>query len=249
MQQAFDIPIRESSLLMEPKEEIHWWTITAARYACISGADHANYISRLTFEQGLRLQSKQMEIQLSVVFFKHICLGIRFVEEQHVGSLTQRLAPKMHIRSDLKAFPCSHTMVMEVPICSPRLLLSPSLRSLYRQLVEKLIHASLYETIVKLLHDTGEARGLLILVATLGLVVNVVAALLLGHDDGHGDAHGIGNSDGCQCHGSEVGREHSGGSNGTLMNLQGAYLHVPWNSIQRGMQSYGTSRSGKSYAH
>ncbi|KAF8391105.1 hypothetical protein HHK36_023406 [Tetracentron sinense] len=55
------------------------------------------------------------------------------------------------------------------------------------QMIWLLAGILVYEAIVRLIHDTGEVKGfLMFLVAAFGLVVNVIMALLLGHDHGHG---------------------------------------------------------------
>ncbi|KAJ6887252.1 hypothetical protein NC651_027559 [Populus alba x Populus x berolinensis] len=59
-----------------------------------------------------------------------------------------------------------------------------------------------YEAIARLIYDTGEVQGaLMFAVSAVGLLVNVVMALLLGHDHGHGHGgHGHGRSDHDQSH-------------------------------------------------
>lgn len=67
------------------------------------------------------------------------------------------------------------------------------------QLIWLLAGILVYEAIVRLIHDTGEVNGfLMFIVAAFGLVVNIIMAVLLGHDHGHGDDHnhGIGHSHG-----------------------------------------------------
>ncbi|KAK6285872.1 hypothetical protein POUND7_012051 [Theobroma cacao] len=68
------------------------------------------------------------------------------------------------------------------------------------QMIWLLAGILVYEAIVRLINNTGEVNGfLMFLVATFGLVVNIIMALLLGHDHGHshGDhGHGIGHSHG-----------------------------------------------------
>ncbi|KAL2543758.1 Metal tolerance protein 1 [Forsythia ovata] len=55
------------------------------------------------------------------------------------------------------------------------------------QLIWLLAGILVYEAIVRLIHDTGEVKGfLMFLVSAFGLLVNVIMALLLGHDHGHG---------------------------------------------------------------
>lgn len=59
------------------------------------------------------------------------------------------------------------------------------------QLIWLLAGILVYEAIVRLINNTGEVYGfLMFLVAAFGLVVNIIMALLLGHDHGHGHGHG-----------------------------------------------------------
>ncbi|XP_022757626.1 metal tolerance protein 1-like [Durio zibethinus] len=62
------------------------------------------------------------------------------------------------------------------------------------QMIWLLAGILVYEAIVRLINNTGEVNGfLMFLVAAFGLVVNVIMALLLGHDHGHGHGHSHGN--------------------------------------------------------
>ncbi|XP_041000706.1 metal tolerance protein 1-like isoform X2 [Juglans microcarpa x Juglans regia] len=59
------------------------------------------------------------------------------------------------------------------------------------QLIWLLAGVLVYEAIVRLIHKTGEVNGILMfIVAAFGLVVNIIMAVLLGHDHGHGHGHG-----------------------------------------------------------
>ncbi|XP_057997166.1 metal tolerance protein 1 isoform X1 [Hevea brasiliensis] len=75
------------------------------------------------------------------------------------------------------------------------------------QLIWLLAGILVYEAIVRLIHDTGDVNGfLMFIVAAFGLVVNVIMALLLGHDHGHGHDghnHGIGH-----IHGEKITTHH-----------------------------------------
>ncbi|RVW95464.1 Metal tolerance protein 1 [Vitis vinifera] len=72
-----------------------------------------------------------------------------------------------------------------------------------------LVRILVYEAIVRLIHDTGEVNGfLMFLVATFGLVVNIMMAFLLGHDHahgGHGHDHGHSHNDHDHGHGHSHG--------------------------------------------
>ncbi|CAA0836790.1 Metal tolerance protein 1 [Striga hermonthica] len=58
------------------------------------------------------------------------------------------------------------------------------------QLIWLLTGILVYEAIVRLVQNTGEVQGfLMFLVSSFGLLVNIVMALLLGHDHGHGHGH------------------------------------------------------------
>ncbi|KAL3512863.1 hypothetical protein ACH5RR_025580 [Cinchona calisaya] len=58
------------------------------------------------------------------------------------------------------------------------------------QMIWLLAGILVYEAIVRLIHGTGEVQGfLMFLVSAFGLVVNIIMALVLGHDHGHGHAH------------------------------------------------------------
>eukprot|EP00268_Persea_americana_P038394 TRINITY_DN3797_c0_g1_i1.p1 TRINITY_DN3797_c0_g1~~TRINITY_DN3797_c0_g1_i1.p1 ORF type:complete len:419 (-),score=74.70 TRINITY_DN3797_c0_g1_i1:804-2060(-) len=62
------------------------------------------------------------------------------------------------------------------------------------QLIWLLTGILVYEAIARIIHDTGDVKGFLMFaVAAFGLVVNIVMAVLLGHDHGHdGHNHGHG---------------------------------------------------------
>lgn len=67
------------------------------------------------------------------------------------------------------------------------------------QMIWLLAGILVYEAVARIIHDTGEVQGfLMFIVAAFGLVVNVVMALLLGHDHAHGHGghdHGHGEHD------------------------------------------------------
>lgn len=69
------------------------------------------------------------------------------------------------------------------------------------QMIWLLAGILVYEAIARLIHDTGEVKGfLMFIVSAFGLVVNIIMALLLGHDHGHGHGHGHGHSHGGHSH-------------------------------------------------
>ncbi|CAK7357478.1 unnamed protein product [Dovyalis caffra] len=70
------------------------------------------------------------------------------------------------------------------------------------QMIWLLAGILVYEAIVRLIHDTGEVQGaLMFAVSAVGLLVNIVMALLLGHDHGHSHGHGHGGHGHGQDHG------------------------------------------------
>ncbi|KAJ8562240.1 hypothetical protein K7X08_011531 [Anisodus acutangulus] len=59
------------------------------------------------------------------------------------------------------------------------------------QMIWLLAGILVYEAIARLIHDKGEVQGfLMFVVSAFGLVVNLLMALLLGHDHGHSHGHG-----------------------------------------------------------
>ncbi|KAI3469061.1 hypothetical protein Pfo_025724 [Paulownia fortunei] len=73
------------------------------------------------------------------------------------------------------------------------------------QMIWLLAGILVYEAIVRLIHGTGEVQGfLMFLVSAFGLLVNVIMAILLGHDHGHVHTHDQGH------HGHE-GHDHGSG--------------------------------------
>ncbi|KAI3891032.1 hypothetical protein MKW98_007337 [Papaver atlanticum] len=131
------------------------------------------------------------------------------------------------------------------------------------QMIWLLAGILVYEAISRIINDSGEVQGfLMFLVSAFGLVVNIIMAVLLGHDHGHGGNghdhgehghdHGHGNSHShdvhdphshTHSHDHEHGSDHSepllkssevGGKEKKKrnINIQGAYLHVLGDSIQ-----------------
>ncbi|UUQ64510.1 CDF family Co(II)/Ni(II) efflux transporter DmeF [Pseudomonas fuscovaginae UPB0736] len=75
------------------------------------------------------------------------------------------------------------------------------------------------ESVMRLLEPTQVQFGTATLIAVIGLIVNIVSALLLaggvGHDHGHGHGHDHGH-----------GHHHHGHAHGEDNNLRSAYVHV-----------------------
>lgn len=75
------------------------------------------------------------------------------------------------------------------------------------QLIWLLTGILVYEAIVRLVQETGEVQGfLMFLVSAFGLLVNIIMAVLLGHDHGHGHSHDHGHGHG---HSHDHGHGHS----------------------------------------
>ncbi|OVA19912.1 Cation efflux protein [Macleaya cordata] len=88
------------------------------------------------------------------------------------------------------------------------------------QMIWLLAGILVYEAIARIIYDTGEVQGfLMFLVAAFGLVVNIIMAVLLGHDHGHGghghDHHG---------HGGH-GHDHGGHDHGHSHDDHGHHGH------------------------
>lgn len=76
------------------------------------------------------------------------------------------------------------------------------------QLIWLLTGILVYEAIVRLVQDTGEVQGfLMFLVSAFGLLVNIIMAVLLGHDHGHGHSHDHGHGH-SHDHGHGHGHDH-----------------------------------------
>jgi solute carrier family 30 (zinc transporter), member 2 len=74
------------------------------------------------------------------------------------------------------------------------------------QIIWLLTGILIYEAVQRLLYESGEVKGVLMFaVAAFGLVVNIIMAILLGHDHDHGHGHGHGHS---HSHGHDHGHEH-----------------------------------------
>nr|CCI55403.1 PH01B015M02.4 [Phyllostachys edulis] len=102
------------------------------------------------------------------------------------------------------------------------------------QLIWLLAGILVYEAIVRLINDSGEVQGsLMFAVSAFGLFVNIIMAVLLGHDHGHGHGHNHGHSHdhdhgdsdddhshhGDHEHGHVHRQEHSHGSSITIKTL------------------------------
>lgn len=75
------------------------------------------------------------------------------------------------------------------------------------QMIWLLAGILVYEAIARMIHNTGEVQGsLMFAVSAFGLVVNIIMAVLLGHDHGHGHGHGHGHNHG---HGHDHGHGQS----------------------------------------
>ncbi|PIA58519.1 hypothetical protein AQUCO_00500453v1 [Aquilegia coerulea] len=78
------------------------------------------------------------------------------------------------------------------------------------QMIWLLAGILVYEAIARLINDAGEVHGSIMFgVAAFGLLVNIIMAVLLGHDHGHGHGHSHGGHDHGHSHDS-----HDHGHNG-----------------------------------
>ncbi|KAK4400233.1 Metal tolerance protein A2 [Sesamum angolense] len=93
------------------------------------------------------------------------------------------------------------------------------------QLIWLLAGILVYEAILRLIHDIGEVKGfLMFLVSAFGLLVNIIMALLLGHDHGHGHSHDHGHGhahDHGHNHGHHGHEDHDHGSEDEHMHSHG----------------------------
>ncbi|KAI3469062.1 hypothetical protein Pfo_025725 [Paulownia fortunei] len=89
------------------------------------------------------------------------------------------------------------------------------------QMIWLLAGILVYEAIVRLIYDAGEVQGfLMFLVSAFGLLVNVIMAILLGHDHGHGHAHDHGHGAGHD-HGHHGHEDHDHGSDDDHVHSHG----------------------------
>ncbi|KAL0409180.1 UNVERIFIED_CONTAM: Metal tolerance protein A2 [Sesamum radiatum] len=93
------------------------------------------------------------------------------------------------------------------------------------QLIWLLAGILVYEAILRLINDTGEVKGfLMFFVSAFGLLVNIIMALLLGHDHGHGHSHDHGHGhahDHGHNHGHHGHEDHDHGSEDEHMHSHG----------------------------
>ncbi|XP_060171921.1 metal tolerance protein 1 isoform X2 [Lycium barbarum] len=96
------------------------------------------------------------------------------------------------------------------------------------QMIWLLAGILVYEAIARLIHDTGEVHGfLMFVVSAFGLVVNLLMALLLGHDHGHhGHDHGHG-------HDHNHNHEEHAHSHGDHEHGHGEHTHIHGISVSR----------------
>ncbi|XP_031096013.1 metal tolerance protein A2-like isoform X2 [Ipomoea triloba] len=82
------------------------------------------------------------------------------------------------------------------------------------QMIWLLAGILVYEAVDRLINDTGEVQGsLMFAVSAFGLVVNIIMAVLLGHDHGHSHGHGHDHGHGGHDHGHgghDHGHSHDG---------------------------------------
>ncbi|KAL5730968.1 Metal tolerance protein 1 [Ranunculus cassubicifolius] len=77
------------------------------------------------------------------------------------------------------------------------------------QMIWLLAGILVYEAIDRLIHESGEVQGsLMFAVSAFGLVVNIIMAVVLGHDHGHGHGHDHGGHDHGHSHDHGHGHSH-----------------------------------------
>lgn len=111
------------------------------------------------------------------------------------------------------------------------------------QLIWLLTGILVYEAVTRLVQETNDDVDgfFMVLVATFGLLVNIIMIVVLGHDHGHGHGHDHSHSH-VHGHGHCRGHSHSHGEKAEQLlekskeikniNVQGAYLHVLGDLIQ-----------------
>ncbi|KAF3680966.1 Metal tolerance protein 1 [Capsicum annuum] len=99
------------------------------------------------------------------------------------------------------------------------------------QMIWLLAGILVYEAIARLIHDTGEVQGfLMFVVSAFGLAVNLIMALLLGHEHGHSHGHSHGHDHG---HGHSHDHEEHSHSHGDQDHGHGERTHIHGISVSR----------------
>ncbi|KAK9275605.1 hypothetical protein L1049_022872 [Liquidambar formosana] len=113
------------------------------------------------------------------------------------------------------------------------------------QMIWLLAGILVYEAIARIIHDTGEVQGfLMFVVSAFGLVVNVVMALLLGHDHGHGHGHDHGHG-----HGHGHGEHDHGHGNHGYSHEDHENMHCHGISITTHHQHHGSHSKHDEHHH
>ncbi|KAK4423174.1 Metal tolerance protein A2 [Sesamum alatum] len=106
------------------------------------------------------------------------------------------------------------------------------------QLIWLLAGILVYEAILRLINETGEVKGfLMFLVSAFGLLVNIIMALLLGHDHGHGHSHDHGHGhahDHGHNHGHHGHEDHDHGSEDEHMHSHGVTVARHHHHVEQG---------------
>ncbi|KAM3270086.1 metal tolerance protein 1 [Capsicum chacoense] len=99
------------------------------------------------------------------------------------------------------------------------------------QMIWLLAGILVYEAIARLRHDTGEVQGfLMFVVSAFGLAVNLIMALLLGHEHVHGHGHSHDHDHG---HGHSHDHEEHSHSHGDQDHGHGERTHIHGISVSR----------------
>ncbi|CAL9245454.1 unnamed protein product [Arabidopsis halleri] len=101
------------------------------------------------------------------------------------------------------------------------------------QLIWLLTGILVYEAVTRLVQETNDDVDgfFMVLVATFGLLVNIIMIVVLGHDHGHGHGHDHSHSHG-HSHGEKAEQLLEKSKEMRNINVQGAYLHVLGDLIQ-----------------
>ncbi|KAG9444469.1 hypothetical protein H6P81_015809 [Aristolochia fimbriata] len=155
------------------------------------GFSDAETASRDAKERSTSMRKLLMAVSLCIVF-----MSIEVVGGIKANSLAI-LTDAAHLLSDVAAFAISlFSLWIAGWEATPRqsygffrIEILGALLSI--QLIWLLAGILVYEAINRIIHDTGEVQGfLMFVIAAFGLVVNIIMAVVLGHDHGHGHSHG-----------------------------------------------------------
>ncbi|XP_006359535.1 metal tolerance protein 1-like [Solanum tuberosum] len=158
------------------------------------GFSDVNTMSKDAQERSASMRKLCIAVVLCIIFY-----GCRGLSEVLKANSLAILTDAAHLLSDVAAFAISlFSLWASGWEANPRqsygffrIEILGALVSI--QMIWLLAGILVYEAIARLIHDTGEVKGfLMFVVSAFGLGVNLIMALLLGHDHGHGHGHGHG---------------------------------------------------------